>query len=183
MRHYLYLVASVLMYLFRLFSTLTIYDNINTVRLLPDKSSAADPIPTSVLKPIVDLNTPLIVELFNRSLSVGHFPARFKDAFISPIVKKPGLVSSYRPISNLSVLSKLPERLVVLQLMEYLKSSEPLPFLQSRFRSSYSTETAVLRVLSDIPQAVDRGDQLALILLDLSAAFNTVDHDILLQHL
>jgi hypothetical protein len=84
---------------FRTFSKLTINDVLNAVRLLPDKSSAADPIPTSVLKRTVDLIAPFIVELFNRSLSVGRFPAGFKNAFISPIVKKPGLdvtdVSSY----------------------------------------------------------------------------------------
>jgi hypothetical protein len=67
--------------------------------------------------------------------------------------------------------------------MEYLKSSELLPSLQSGFRSGHSTETAVLRVLTHILQAVDRRDLDALILLDLSAALDTVDHDILHQHL
>ena len=101
-------------------------------------------------------------------------------------MKKPRLdatdTSSYRPISHLSVLSKLLERLVVSQLMKYLTSADLLPLLQYGFRPGHSTETAVLRVLSDILQAVDRGDSAALILLDLSAAFDTVDHSILLQH-
>ena len=92
-------------------------------------------------------------------------------------------VSSYRPISNLSVLCKLLERLDALQLMQYLSSADLLPSLQSGFRSGHSTETAVLRVLSDILQAVDRGDSAALILLDLFAAFDTVDHSIQLQRL
>ena len=106
---------------------------------------------------------------------------------MTPIVKKSGLdatdVSSYRPISNLSVLSKLLERLVLRQLMKYLTSADLLPPFQSGFRPGYSTETAVLRVLSDILQYVDRGDLAALVLLDLSAAFDTVDHEILLQRL
>jgi len=80
-----------------------------------------------VLKQIADVIAPFIVELFNRSLSEGHFPAVFKEAFITPVMKKPGLdaadTSSYRPISNLSVLSKLLERLVVRQLMGYLLSA------------------------------------------------------------
>ena len=100
-----------------------------------------------------------------------------KEALITPVVKKPGLdvtdTSSYRPISNLSVLSKPLERLVVRQLMSYLTAADLLPRLQSGFRSGHSTETAVLRVLADILQAVDRGDSAALILLDLSAAFDT----------
>jgi hypothetical protein len=65
--------------------------------------------------------------------------------------------------------------------MDYLESSDLLPPLQSGFRRSRSTETAVLQVLSDILQAVDHGDVAALVLLDLSAAFDTVDHEILLQ--
>jgi len=72
------------------------------------------------LKQVIDIIAPFVVELFNRSLSEGRFPAVFKQAFVTPVVKKPGLdatdTSSYRPISNLSVLSKLLERLVVSQL-------------------------------------------------------------------
>jgi len=83
-------------------------------------SSAADPIPTFVLKRVIDLIAPFVADLYNLSLTTGHFPSTFKEAFITPIVKKPGLdsadVSSHRPISNLSVLSKLLERLVVRQL-------------------------------------------------------------------
>jgi len=75
------------------------------------------------------------------------------------------------------------ERLVVRQLTGYLSSADLLPSLQSGFRQEHSTETAVLRVLSDILQAVDRGDTAALVLLGLSAASDTVDHAILLQRL
>jgi hypothetical protein len=106
-------------------------DVINAVRRLPDKSSAADPIPTFVLKRIVGLIAPYIVELFNRSLEAGQFPICFKEAYITPILKKPGLdnteVGSYRPISNLPVLSKLLERLVAGQLNNYLSSADLLP--------------------------------------------------------
>ena len=123
----------------------------------------------------------------NRSLNAGHFPDVFRHAFVTPVVKKPGFdaadASSYRPISNLSVLSKLLERLVVRQILNYLTSADLLPSLQSGFREGHSTETAVVRVLSDILHAVDCGDVAALVLLDLSAAFDTVDHDILLQRL
>ena len=120
-------------------------------------------------------------------MAAGHFPAGFKEEFRTPIVKKPRLditdVCSYRPILNLSVLSKLLERLVARQLRDYLTSADFLPQLQSDFQPGHSTETAVMRVLSDILQAVDHGDMSALGLQDLSAAFNTVDHEILLQYL
>ena len=81
------------------------------------------------------------------------------------------------------MLSKLLERLVARQLREYLTSADLLPPLQSGFRPSHSTETAILQVLSGVLQAVDRGNSAALVLLDLSAAFDTVDHEILLQRL
>jgi len=73
------------------FSSLTTDDVIDVVRRLPDKFSAADPIPTSVLKQVIDVIAPFVVELFNRSLCEGHFPAVFKEAFVTPVVKKPGL--------------------------------------------------------------------------------------------
>jgi len=171
---------------FQQFRPLTTNDVISAIRRLPDKSSSADPVPTSVLKQIANIIAPFIAELFNCSLRKGLFPAQLKEVFITPVLKKSGLdatnASSYRPISNLSVLSKLLERLVARQVMEYLSLAD-LPPLQSGSRQAHSTETAVLPVLSDILQAVDRGDLAALVLLDLSAAFDTVDHSILLERL
>jgi len=130
---------------------------------------------------------PFLTALFNRSMSAGNFPAAFKDAFITPALKKPGLdvmnVQSYRPISNLSVVSEFLERIVARQLNSYLMSANLLPSLQSGFRCGHSTETAVLRVLSDLLEAVDDLNITALALLDLSAAFDTVDHSILCKRL
>ena len=81
------------------------------------------------------------------------------------------------------MISKLQERLVATHLVRYLEISNLLPPLQSGFRSRHSTETAVLRLLSDILEAVDRGDIAALALLDLSATIDTVDYDILIRRL
>ena len=92
-------------------------------------------------------------------------------------------MKSYRPISNLSVLSKLLERLVARQLIDYLTAFKLLPDLQSAYRAHHSTETAVLKVLGDILRAVDSGNLAVLTLLDLSAAFDTVDHATLLRRL
>ena len=139
------------------------------------------------MKQIVDELGLFLTELFNRSMRSGHFPTTFKEAFIAPVIKKPGLdsadIGSYRPISNLSVISKLLERIVAKQLTDDLQSADLLPQLQSGFRSGHSIETAVLRVLSDIITAVDGGDVAALVLLDLSAALDTVDHSILCRRL
>ena len=88
---------------------------------------------------------------------------------------------SFRPISNLSVLSKLLERLVSKQLVKYLTEVFGLlPDRQFAYRRFHSTETAVLRVLSDILLALDSSDLAMLTLLDLSAVFDSVDHNTLL---
>ena len=130
---------------------------------------------------------PFLSRLFCWSLEHGVVPSRMKVAHITPVLKKTDLdptdARSYRPISNLSVLSKLLERLVAKQLVTYLRDNSLLPDRQSAYRSHHSTETAVLRVLADILLALDAGNLAVLTLLDLSAAFDSVDHDILLQRL
>jgi hypothetical protein len=115
---------------------------------------------------------PFPVELFNQSLALGVVPSDFKSAYITPLLKKADLdptdAKSYRPISNLPVLSKLLERLVARQLLDYLTTSKLLPRLQSAYHARHSTETAILRVLADILRAVDSGDLVLLTLLDCS---------------
>jgi hypothetical protein len=169
------------------FKLLAVDDVIAAVRALPDKQCSSDPLPTSLLKENIEVLAPFLVVLFNRSLALGVFPTPFKAAYITPLLKKADLdaadVRSYRPISNLSVLSKLLERLVARQLIEYLTMFNLLPELQSAYRTHHSTETAVLKVLGDILRAIDSGDLAVLTLLDLSAAFDTVDHSILLRRL
>jgi len=90
---------------------------------------------------------------------------------------------SYRPISNHSALSKWLERLVARQIIEYLTEFRLLPKLHSAYRANHSTETALLKVLADILRAVDSCDLAVLTLLDLSVAFDTVDHPTLLRRL
>ena len=169
------------------FTPVSVDEMVTAVRALPDKCCALDPFPTSTLKTVVSELAPFLVELVNRSLSTGCVPEVFREAYITPRLKKvdldPSDVRSYRPISNLSVISKLLEKLVARQLLSHLNSTGLLPSLQSAYRANHSTETAVLKVLSDILLDIDSGDLSALILLHLSAAFDTVDHEILLRRL
>ena len=129
---------------------------------------------SAVLKDCADVIAPFLVELYNKSLQTGSVPALFKTAYITPLLKKCDLdsadVRSYRPISNLSVLSKLLERLVARQLLDHLAVAKLLPELQSAYRAYHSTETAVLKVPAYILSALDTGDVAVLTLLALSAA-------------
>ena len=123
----------------------------------------------------------------NKLMQEGCLPASQKHAIISPIIKKAGMdaedLKSYRPISNLTYMSKLIERMVYRQITTYLEANHLLPKFQSGFRARHSTETAVLKVMSDIFTATDQGSIGLLGLLDMSAAFDTVDHEILLLRL
>ena len=125
--------------------------------------------------------------LFKRSLSTRCFPSEFKLAIVRPLLKKSGLDAdgpkNYRPVSTLSFLSKLLERIVQRQLKAYLNNNDLMPTQQSAYRQHHSIETAVTKVYNDLLLAADSGLVSALCLLDLTAAFDTVDHDLLLLHL
>jgi len=123
---------------------------------------------TCILKLSVDILALFLSRLFCWSLEHGVVPLKMKAAHIMPTLKKadldPAEAKSHRPISNLSVLSKLLERLVAKQLVTYLRDNSLLPDRQSAYRAHHSTETAVLLL------ALDYGNLAVLTLLDLSAA-------------
>jgi len=154
---------------------------------LPTKSSPLDVLPCSLLKSCADVFTPAITRLANLSLQTGRFPSHFKRAQVLPLLKKAGLDSSspanYRPISNLATISKLLERLVLSRLRPHLLGSPNFSQYQSAYRTGHSTETALLEVLDGVYSAADDKQISVLIGLDLSAAFDTVDHSILIERL
>ena len=143
------------------------------------KSCELDPLPPFIIADIVDDIVPFLLYVFNRSLLEGYLPGSQKRALVFPTLKKPNLdvnlCQNYRPISNLSFLSKTLERLVSLQLLPYLEKSGLLPPSQSGFRTHHSTETVLLSLLSDIYSAIDRSQLSLLALFDVSAAFDMVD--------
>ena len=157
------------------------------IKRAPDKTSDLDPVPTWLVQEFAPIFAPFFAHVFNVSLEKGYLPASQKKAIVYPGLKKPSLdpddLSNYRPISNLSFVSKLLERAVHAQLLLYLNDNELLPSVQSAYRQFFSTETAVLKVVTDTLAALDRGQISLLGMFDLSAAFDTVDHSILLRRM
>jgi len=153
----------------------------------PAKTCALDPLPTCVLLEVVDVLLPFICVMCNTSLREGCLPCTQKTAIITPVPKKqnadPDEPKNYRPISNLTFMSKVLERIVVEQVTQHLEEADLMPEFQSAYRKHHCTESALMKVLSDILDAADSCQVTLLGLLDLSAAFDTVDHDILLTRL
>ena len=125
-----------------------------------------------------------MTSICNLSLSCADFSDSLKIAFVTPLIKKLTLdceiLKNYRPVSNLSFLSKLIERIVSAQFIEHLKLNGLYEVYQSAYKQFHSTETALLRVQNDLLKAVDESGGAILVLLDLSAAFDTIDHEKLL---
>ena len=153
----------------------------------PETSCDLDPIPTSLLKQCSSVLVPTITKIINLSLSSGIFPDQFKHCSVHPHLKKPNLdkenLTNYRPISHLSFLSKLTERAFKQRLTDHLSSNNLLNSHQSAYIKSHSTETTLLSVHDHIIKALSLQRVTCLTLLDLSAAFDTIDHSILLERL
>jgi exonuclease III len=151
------------------------------------KSCILDPIPTTLLKDHIDHLLPTLLSIVNQSLTSGTFPASLKAAIVSPLLKKSSLdkeiYKHYRPVSNLPYLGKLIERVVVEQLNVYRSENNLLEPCQSAYRKAHSTETALLKIVNDMLSAIDAKKCVLLVLLDLSAAFDTVNHDLLIHRL
>ena len=151
----------------------------------PTKSCSLDPWPTFLFLEYLDLITP-ITSIINASLEQGKCPNYFKQAHVTPILKKSSLdkevFKNYRPVSNLNFISKILERVVAAQLQTHLDEAGLMTALQSAYRKHHSTESALLNIQNDILNMA-KGSVTAFTLLDFSAAFDTIGHTILLDRL
>lgn len=152
-----------------------------------NKQCDLNPILTSLLKHCSNVLAPVITRIINLSLSSGQFCHSLKQSSVTPLLKKPSLdkenLSNYRPISNLSFISKILERVVMSRLNDHLTNSKLLNPFQSAYRKLHSTETVLLSLHDHLIDAIGSQQVSCLCLLDLSAAFDTIDHTILLERL
>ena len=155
------------------------------IRELKKTFCQLDPINISKLPVAYESSAVFVVEIINQCFRESCFVSSEKLALLRPLLKKIGLdpekLANYRPVSNLSFLSKIIERAILHQLLPLLEANGVVPSLQSAYRKCHSTETALCKVYNDLVQRVCEGRSSLLVLLDLSAAFHTIDHQMLFE--
>ena len=148
------------------------------------KCSPSDFLPSDLLKDNISTMLPVLCQLVNQSLETGCFDG-LKTADIIPTLKDqkldPDDFKSYRPISNLSFLGKLIERVVLSRLNDHMTKHKLNIPEQSAYKKHHSTETILIKITNDLMMACDKKSATVLMLLDLSAAFDTVEHRKLLK--
>ena len=169
------------------FNPITQRDLIEILQSSPQKSCPLDAIPTTILLQCLDVLFETILEIINHSLEFGTFPHCYKKALVKQLIKKHDLdqnnLQNYRPVSNLPYLSKILEKVVLKQIRNHLEINNLMDPYQSAYRTGHSTESALLKIVNDLLMNCDNGEISILTLLDQSAAFDLIDHSILLHRL
>ena len=149
------------------------------------KATGVDGISSHLLRTLAQAITPSITILFNASVSSGKVPTEWKMANVTPIQKKPGtnFVTNYRPISVIPFIAKVYESLIHRQLYSYLSENSILHPSQSEFRPGRTTQDVLLKTVDDWRIALDCGEHIGAVLIDLSKAFDSIDHALLLKKL
>ena len=151
---------------------------------MKSKCCELDALPASLLKRMIDVCLPSITKIVNLSLEIRQFTYQRKVAIVRLLLKKLGLdliKKNYRPVSNLSFLSNVIKKVMLKQFNEHCDNYGLLPDYQSAYKSTYGCETSLLKLTNDILWNMENKQVTALVMMDLSAVFDTVDHKLLLE--
>ena len=138
--------------------------------------------PTARLKEVLGTILPSLAHIVNKSLDQGAFYNEWKEALVKPLVKTKSLgavKTNYRPVSNLQFISKIVEKVTLDQFTLHCNRNNLLPSYQSAYRKYYSCKTSLVKLVNDILWAMEKQPVTVVVILDLSAAFDTVDHNLL----
>ena len=161
-------------------------DVMKTVKSLKSKNSAGfDGISTNLLKILIPAVIKPLTLIINQSLATGIFPDKLKTAKVVPLFKKDDclIMDNYRPVSLLTSISKVFEKIAHNQISSYLKENKLLYKSQYGFRDEHSTELASLELIDRVMTSFENKHTPLAIYMDLSKAFDTLDHKILLYKL
>lgn len=171
-------------------STFKLYDQYDISKILlslKPNSHYNDPLPSKCWPACNLLVTALWTKIINESLTQGSIPDCLKTGQVTPLIKKPtenpSDANNFRPVTTIPLLAKALGKCVHNQLNQHMTEFKLLNDHQSGFRPNHSTETAILHIVDDVLLALDRNETCLLILLDLSSAFDTVNHHKLLDRL
>jgi exonuclease III len=160
-------------------------DLVQIVKQMSSKSCGLDPVPTWLVKDCLEELAPALTTIINKSLCRASVPEPLQRAVVMPTIKDPNgdrdLLANYRPVSNIAFVSKVLEKVVLNQMNDYLLKNDLLNANQSGYRTGHSCETLLAGMFDDLLKDLDSGKVAALMLLDMSAAFDTVDHEKLME--
>uniref|UniRef100_A0A803TWG8 Reverse transcriptase domain-containing protein n=1 Tax=Anolis carolinensis TaxID=28377 RepID=A0A803TWG8_ANOCA len=173
-----------------IFDRFTPLDREDVARILvvaKPTTCSLDPCPSWLVKNCLEGILDPLSNIINGSLEQGVFPDNLKEARVRPLLKKPSLdpmtLANYRPVSNLPFLGKMIERAVLGQLQQFLDDTAGLDPFQSGFRPGHGTETVLVAITDELRRQSDSGGSALLVLLDLTAAFDTVDYNLMIHRL
>ena len=158
---------------------------VKMVKSIKTNACGVDGISAFFLKLGINSSVYAFTNIINTSIICKKFPNRWKNALVKPLPKinNPSCASDYRPISLLPAFSKVIEKLVAKQMIDYLKETNYFDNLQSAYKSSHSTVTALLNVTDDIYECLENSELVFLVLLDYSKAFDCANHRLILAKL
>ena len=152
-----------------------------------NKSSLLDPAPVSLIKECSDIIFPILHLIVNKSFEEAEVPCHLKQVTTTPLIKSSDLdpenIKNYRPISNRTFLSKVLEKAAFSQISSHVHENGLYNINQSGYKQNHSCETALLYIINNIQQSIHNDNLTAVLKLDLSAAFETIDHNCLFYKL
>ena len=151
---------------------------------MPTKLCELDTIPTKLLKKVLKHCMPTLTKIINLSLNTGEFHDGWKSAIVRPLIKslsKGTIKTNYRPVSNLSFISKIVEKCTLEQFTWHCNKYDLLPSYHSAYRKFHGCETSLVKLVNDLLWAMENKQVTSVVILDLTAAFDTIDHELILH--